>query len=297
MVTVRQLERSVRTWRQLVTWLHVGVLLLLANPLWAWNALGHRLIAQIALDHLNPQTKALVYRYHRAFNASLRRRDSWVMSAVWLDRLYQRELAPWRAMHYIDYAFSEDGAAYSPPQKINALWAMELIRKILDDPLASDAEKGLALRMAMHIIGDLHQPLHTITKISAREPEGDRGGNRVKFKRNSIAPNLHAYWDRAGGFWMKHKHYSARDIQLLAKKMSRKAPCVFEYNPSPVLWAQESHRLARQMAYGSLPDHQQPDRAYQTMVRLTSRHQMLQAGCHLSSWLNVWVATPTHQVP
>src|ERR1700758_3364100 len=45
----------------------------------------------------------------------------------------------------------------------------------------------------MHMVGDIHQPLHCLTRVSATHPDGDRGGNLVLL--NGPAKNLHFFWD------------------------------------------------------------------------------------------------------
>ncbi|MGL5742868.1 MAG: S1/P1 nuclease [Legionella sp.] len=39
------------------------------------------------------------------------------------------------------------------------------------------ADKRFALRLLIHVVGDVHQPLHAITRVSTQLPKGDMGGN------------------------------------------------------------------------------------------------------------------------
>ena len=70
----------------------------------------------------------------------------------------------------------------------DAVTALARFAETLRDPTASAADKRLALRFTIHIIGDLHQPLH------AGRP-GDRGGNNVKVTWFGEQTNLHSVWD------------------------------------------------------------------------------------------------------
>jgi hypothetical protein len=58
-------------------------------------------------------------------------------------------------------------------------------------------QKSFALRLIIHYVGDLHQPLHTVAGISDKYPKGDAGGNfeHVPDTDNKGVTNLHAIWD------------------------------------------------------------------------------------------------------
>src|SRR5207302_908104 len=65
---------------------------------------------------------------------------------------------------------------------------------------ASDQKKAIALCWIIHQAGDIHQPLHAISRFSNAFPQGDRGGNLVHPFPNPrgsrpYSKNLHAYWD------------------------------------------------------------------------------------------------------
>jgi hypothetical protein len=61
-------------------------------------------------------------------------------------------------------------------------------------PLESDA-RSFALRMVIHYLGDIHQPLHTVSGVDQYYPKGDSGGNREWLPSICGAGNLHAVWD------------------------------------------------------------------------------------------------------
>ena len=56
------------------------------------------------------------------------------------------------------------------------------------------------LRMLLHIVGDIHQPLHTSTFISQQFPKGDLGGNFYKVKYKGEEQNWHHLWDTQFGY-------------------------------------------------------------------------------------------------
>ena len=91
-----------------------------------------------------------------------------------------------------------DPAAGSPR---NVLEALNFISSTLLDSKTSDQEKGLYLSWALHLIADVHQPLHTTAIFSVnRWPRGDRGGNEVIIAGSGKVgrpDSLHWLWDSA----------------------------------------------------------------------------------------------------
>ena len=59
-----------------------------------------------------------------------------------------------------------------------------------------DEGKSIALRMIIHYIGDVHQPLHNLQRYTKEFPKGDKGGNFFKIQNRYSADNLHSVWDQ-----------------------------------------------------------------------------------------------------
>jgi hypothetical protein len=60
---------------------------------------------------------------------------------------------------------------------------------------SEEAAKGMGLRLLMHYMGDIHQPLHLVSRYTAEHPKGDKGGNDFDLKYHYDADELHAVWD------------------------------------------------------------------------------------------------------
>ena len=155
--------------------------LLSALMSWGWSQKGHDVTAHIAEQHLTPAAKATV--------DSLFQGKSMVYWANWLDN----------ASHTPEYAYSStwhykninDGVAYEdmqPNPSGDAITALKSRFEILSDPNSSYDDKVLALKMVVHIMGDIHQPMHVARAT-------DRGGNNVKVKFFGRDRNLHGIWD------------------------------------------------------------------------------------------------------
>ena len=229
-----------------------------------WNAVGHRLIAQIAYDHMTLHTKQVCNQYNRALD-KVYKPQSLIQAAVWLDTLRYQDISWFAVMHYVDIPFSVDESPLPVLAEINALWAIEKATNLLLNKYPTDFDKGIALRV-----------------LSAAYPEGDRGGNLVPLPDNPVANNLHAYWDRGAGLLNAKKHYSQTQMTELSARIEQLWPCeVTSIDINPKKWANESHELAVKNAY------QWPiNNNYQEKAQRISEQRIALAGCRLAALLN-----------
>jgi len=155
---------------------------LIPAPALAWGKTGHRVVAAIADTQLSGLARAHVREI-------LGGAESLDEAANWPDEMrsapgdfWQKTATHW---HYVTL----NGIIYdhAPPEG-DALKALDHFRSVLRDPNASLADKQLALRFIVHLVGDLHQPLH-VGKCC------DKGGNDVKVSWFGKPTNLHAIWD------------------------------------------------------------------------------------------------------
>ena len=160
----------------------IALLSLAPAPALAWGKTGHRVVAAIADTQLSGLARAHVEQILGA-GESLDEAANWpdeMRSAP--EPFWQKTATPW---HYV----TVNGTIYdhAPPEG-DALEALNRFTKTLRDPNASLADKQLALRFIVHLVGDLHQPLH-VGKCC------DKGGNDVKVSWFGKPTNLHAVWD------------------------------------------------------------------------------------------------------
>lgn len=256
----------------------------IASTGFSWNAVGHRLVGQIAYDKLTPQVRLQLEKYNQALDKTFNS-TSLVNAAPWLDSLrYMNEL--WlQPMHYINIPFSRDGTELVLPSTTNAVTAIQTNSKTLKDPRSSFYNKGFSLRILLHVVGDLHQPMHAVSEYSAHFPQGDLGGNRVKLGKNSIGTNLHAYWDNGAGVLLSKKRLNIKQLKSKAKLLEEKWPCHDPMSMDPQQWAEESHQLAVNTAY-KLSYGQKPTRAYKAEARAVVEQRLALAGCRLAHLLN-----------
>ena len=165
--------------------IYTALLLLFNLNIYAWNALGHQLVAQVAYDNLTPEAKQMCDKYNAALD-SFSPSSNFIVAATWLDQIRMNDIHWFDSVHYIDIPFSTDHTPLPAVPEINALKGIKQAITVLLSNKPSAAEKGLSLRILSHVIGDIHQPLHTVTKVSKHLPRGDLGGNLFLLAKKSM---------------------------------------------------------------------------------------------------------------
>lgn len=160
----------------------LGLLVLFTTaPAQAWGRNGHRIVGQIAENHLSRSAARKI--------AQLIGPETLAEAGTWADEIRSdpawKHADPW---HYVNV---DDGATYAttPPNPAgDILEALPRFEKVLRDPDAGRQAKIEALRFLVHFLGDLHQPLH-VGRAS------DRGGNEIEVRWFGAPSNLHRVWD------------------------------------------------------------------------------------------------------
>lgn len=146
-----------------------------------WGQKGHDTVAFIAENHLTETTRAAV--------DSILDGKSPVYWANWLDNAsHTPEYAYTKTWHYknVDADRTYDDMPANPAG--DAVTAIKQQIEKLSDPATSKADAALALKILIHVTGDMHQPMHMGHAT-------DLGGNRVKLKYFNRDKNLHGIWD------------------------------------------------------------------------------------------------------
>ncbi len=193
------------------------LLTLAARPARAWDETGHMVIVRIAWEQLSPrvrgQVTALLARAPGdAGLADLRPTGGDSLgdllfaerAGTWADVIRARDPEARHAYHrptwhYHDWFWSEtpDGAIVESTtlhaDSANILTELDRQSRIVRDTTASAADRAIALAWVMHLAGDIHQPLHASGRVTAEEPDGDKGGNTFALDAKM---SLHWYWDR-----------------------------------------------------------------------------------------------------
>lgn len=254
----------------------------------AWNAVGHMVVATVAYNNLKPAVRDKIDSLVSDMNQQYIEMDSFVDLAVWPDAIRGQKIETYTHWHYVDVAFSKDG---TPLKNLidsdNALWAVNKIMPIVKNEGANPYERSRFLAFFAHIVGDIHQPLHTVSYISASTPNGDRGGNdyNVQYKTSKI--NLHKLWD--GGVGAFEGSNSTSHVNELAKTLMSQYPessfGTRANDLKPENWVKEGMDNAQQYVY-STPMNQQVSTAYLENGKRVSEQQAVLAGYRLAKLLN-----------
>jgi hypothetical protein len=172
----------------------------------AWGQTGHRVTGQIAQLYLS------TYADENRSNPA---------------NFWQKVAGPF---HYVTVPAGKTYSEVGAPEKGDAYTAIQMYTKTLKDALSSRADKQLALKMIVHIIGDLHQPLHAGDGT-------DRGGNDVKVEFFWDESNLHRVWD-SGLIERKQLSYTEW-YEFLAPKITAEQAASWQ-TTDPLVYIQES---------------------------------------------------------
>jgi hypothetical protein len=255
------------------------VALLLPTPAFGWNGESHQLIAFIAEERLTAKAKAGV----KDLLGDAALSDAEIVS--WADeiRRERRETAPW---HYVNIPVEADG--YDPTRDgnggDNVLDAITKHAKVLSDKQAPREDRIEALKFVVHFVGDLHQPLHCADR------NGDKGGNKrlVFFPGRSKAVSLHQVWDTLILPTRKKKQSVAEYATYLNGEITSKLAKAWSKG-SPAEWANDSLRIAKEIAYADVPVDGDPPKLSDEYIARAGPvvdEQIAKAGIRLAAILN-----------
>jgi hypothetical protein len=260
-------------------------------PALAWGKTGHRVVAAIADTQLSGLARAQIGQI-------LGPGQSLADVANWPDEMrsapgvfWQKTATPW---HYVTL----NGIIYDhAPLEGDALEALGRFSKTLQNPNATLADRQLALRFIVHLVGDLHQPLH-VGKCC------DRGANDVKVTWFGKPTNLHAVWDSQ---LVDNEQLSFSELADKLERHMSNGDVIRWWDINPRDWISESAEIrdtlypteadkpeaapAREMKKSEAP---LPDLSYDYVYKFTPlmERRLSQAGVRLAAYLNAIFAEP-----
>lgn len=246
----------------------VGVCCVTSDAL-AWGQIGHRITGQIAEQYLSPEAKAQI--------EALLPNETLAEASTYADEMRSNPDDFWQKVagpfHYVTVPAGKHYHEVEAPDEGDSVTALTQFRKTLRDKQATTAEKQLALRFIVHIIGDLHQPLHAGNGT-------DRGGNDVKVRFFWEDSNLHRVWD-SGMIDRRQLSYSEWSDWLGAKISPQDVKNWSDTNPET--WITESTQF-RDVIYPEDANRMSWDYLYNHLPIATKRLQ--QASIRIAAYLN-----------
>jgi hypothetical protein len=163
----------------------------------------------------------------------------------------QRHRGPW---HYINLPFKPEGQPASvqvrDPDQVNILTALVENERVVRN--GTDPErKAIALAWSFHLVGDIHQPLHTAQLFTVDYPQGDRGGNEicVQVTQAGQAMDLHRFWDGVITSSSNLTRLRNEATALRNRQEFQRGQLTELANTSFESWAKESFEIATKIAY------------------------------------------------
>jgi hypothetical protein len=189
-----------------------------------------------------------------------------------------------RYWHFVVKPFARDGSPLPPIPTPNAQDRIHMFRAVLASTTESDDLKSYDLTWLLHLVGDIHQPLHVATRVSASQPDGDQNGSLVRLCAAPCTDELRAFWNTILGQETTVASAAAL-VRTLPKARAAKADVLDE-----AVWIQESFELAQSEVYtapigaGAGPFVITP--AYRANAKSVARVQIALAGARLANVLN-----------
>ncbi len=241
----------------------------LSTKVRAWGTIGHRVVGKLAEDRLSETSKKKVRELlGRETLADVANWPDWIKSdPAW------KHAGPW---HYMSIADGQKLKSFKHGPQGDIYEAIQRFTKELKDQKLPKEKRREALAFLVHLIGDVHMPLHV-------GRGDDAGGNKIELKWFGKRTNLHEIWDEK---IIEMERMSYSDYAAWVDKASAEEEKVWRKEPLEK-WLEESQSL-RPLVYDypktkPLPRYWEYEYRYKTYKTLNER--LLKAGVRLAAWL------------
>ncbi len=238
----------------------------------AWGMLGHRIVGEIADSYLSPKARLAI--------KDILGDESMAMASNWADFIKSEPsynyLSSWHYINFKDGLSEADMKAYLAVDTLtDAYTKINFLTAQLKDKKLEKEKKVMYLRLLIHIVGDVHQPMH----VSREE---DQGGNKIYVLWFNQKSNLHSVWDGAiiDDQKLSYTEYTkAINHTTTAQRAELQAQPVSH-------WMYDSYTIAQKL-YGEItqPDQKLSYRYIYDHLQ-TVNDQLLKGGVHLAGLLN-----------
>jgi hypothetical protein len=309
----------------------VLVILAVPHPSSAWNATGHQVVARIAWNTMTPavRQRAVTLLEAAPSDACLvdllpadarplaaRRRAFFLQASTWADIVRPGEndtractrfnRADWHYINYFWEGISGATGADRPrertdltPPASNVVAQLPLLRAFTACGTAqcgtTPADRAITLAWILHLVGDMHQPLHTNARITSQpnEQKGDQGGNLFVLQAGPPVLRLHGYWDSIVDRSVprldeeSQSAYVGRVAASVTRKHTR-AAALARLRPGDFdAWAREGFETAKMSVYpATLTRGELPGEEYRVQAFRIAEQAIALAGYRLGDLLN-----------
>ena len=241
-------------------------------PALAWGQNGHRIIGEIAQERISGRTSAELELILGA--------EDLAEASTWADEersnpstFWQTEAGPY---HYVTVPKGKTYGQVGTPTEGDAITALQRFSAVVRDPNATRSDKALALRFIVHIIGDVHQPLHVGGGT-------DRGGNDVKVSWLGDATNLHSVWDTK---LIDAQNLSYTEYARWLGRQIDPAETIGWWEANPLVWIAESAAIRDRIYPSDGAEIPSLGYEYQYKHLATVEQRLQQGGVRLAAYLD-----------
>ena len=230
----------------------------------AWAGAGHQVIAAEAYRELSPELKAQAIgilkahpdyaKWAAAYHPNPQFDQfayAFMRSSTWPDEIRrsgsQYDHPNW---HFIDYPLKPPSFSLEPGPKPDddILYGISQCERTLSDTNANPELRAVYLSYLVHLVGDIHQPLHCASLFTDAYPKGDRGGNDFFVRPAQRVVRLHGIWDGLLGTAANPQVQWRYAIEIEGEYPKTVLPELASH-PTPKDWSLESRALAIQRGY------------------------------------------------
>tara|TARA_R110000868_G_scaffold37481_6_gene132615 strand:- start:13203 stop:13976 length:774 start_codon:yes stop_codon:yes gene_type:complete len=232
-----------------------------------WSKTGHRTIGEVAQQHLSGKAKKAIKKLLDGQSLAL---VSNFADEIKADRSYSK-YGPW---HYVNYPADKKYTEVPPSELGDIIIGIDKCIEVVKDKNSSEADKVFYLNMLVHLIGDLHQPMH----VGQLE---DKGGNDIQVEWFGRGTNLHRLWDAnmIDDYGMSYSEL-ANNLPTLKKSEIKNIQQGNIYD-----WVEESQDVANEL-YNSVEVGEKLGYAYSYKYWATVEQQLQKGGLRLAKVLN-----------
>lgn len=233
----------------------------------AWGPIGHRVVGLIAEKHLSKKAKKNLQQILK--NETLAEVSNF-MDFIRSDKTY-RHMGSW---HYCTIPDGKTYAEAGTPDEGDVIVTIQRLVNELKSKNFTDEDEVFALKCLVHLVGDIHQPLH----VGNGE---DKGGNDVDLEFFWSKSNLHRVWD--SGIIDEQKYSYTEYVEWIDHPTE--VECVNWSSINVLDWAKESKEY-RNQCYDTMPENKKLNYRYNFDNIDLVNQRLLQAGIRLANVLN-----------
>ena len=233
----------------------------------AWGPTGHRTTGKIAEKHLTKKAK-------RQINELLKGESLAFVSTYGDEIKSDKKYNDFYTWHYVNMPLDSRYEVSEKNSKGDLVTGINKCISILKDDTSSLEDKTVYLKMLVHLMGDLHQPMHIGRK-------DDKGGNTIQVQWFGKGTNLHRVWDENMIEQWKMSYLELADNTEVLTKLQIKAI----QEGTIIDWVHDTHKLSK-IAYASVQTGENLRYRYSYDHFSTVRKQLQKSGIRLAKLLN-----------